>query len=389
MGANTHIHQIASECISQDVMIKYINGELDGRMMNRIERHLSVCPMCADEMEGLQQLDNPEEIKAISEDLNSQIDHKIYKKERKIRVAYIARVAAVLVLVMSVSVLVIYFLNINRNDNFLSENTHLEQAEEELPQGIASMQGEEILKEEIDLEEKTIVKDAIPKSPPPAPEVVDNIEILEDDIEIAAEISTEDFAFVADETIALEGREEIPVTQQESVVISGGVAQQQPVSASSKGPESMKREKAVSEIIYVYDSDEEADSTALGAGDDNHIAMNFAEEEEVVEEEVFVMVEQMPYFTDSNGDDFNTYLLKNRRYPEEAAENGIQGKVYVEFFVERDGSISNVKVIRGVDPMLDKEAVRLVESCPRWKPGMQRGRPVRVKMSVPITFEIH
>ncbi|HNU78363.1 MAG TPA: energy transducer TonB, partial [Prolixibacteraceae bacterium] len=69
-----------------------------------------------------------------------------------------------------------------------------------------------------------------------------------------------------------------------------------------------------------------------------------------------------------------------------AQENGIQGKVYVTFVVDRDGGISDAKVARGVDPSLDKEALRVVNSLPKWKPGKQRGKPVRVSYTVPISF---
>ena len=71
-----------------------------------------------------------------------------------------------------------------------------------------------------------------------------------------------------------------------------------------------------------------------------------------------------------------------------AAENGIQGRVYVQFVVDRDGGISNAKIARGVDPSLDQEALRVVNSLPKWKPGMQRGKPVRVSYTVPINFQL-
>ncbi len=111
------------------------------------------------------------------------------------------------------------------------------------------------------------------------------------------------------------------------------------------------------------------------------------EVQEVKEEEVFYVVEEMPGF---NGGDANTefrkYVASNMKYPEIAAENGIQGKVFVQFVIEPDGRISNVRVIRGVDPSLDKEAMRVIESSPKWNPGKQRGKPVRVSYTFPITF---
>lgn len=110
------------------------------------------------------------------------------------------------------------------------------------------------------------------------------------------------------------------------------------------------------------------------------------DEEEFEEEEIFVIVENMPGFGGGDSDKFREYIAKNLVYPEIAAENGIQGRVWVAFVVEGNGSLSNVRVVRGVDPALDREAVRVVKSSPKWQPGTQRGKPVRVSFTFPINF---
>ncbi len=104
------------------------------------------------------------------------------------------------------------------------------------------------------------------------------------------------------------------------------------------------------------------------------------------EEEVFVIVEQMPTFLGESTVKFREYIAQNLEYPIIAIENGIQGRVWVSFIVEANGEITNVKIARGVDPILDKEAVRVVESSPRWEPGKQRGEAVRVNFTFPINF---
>ena len=81
-----------------------------------------------------------------------------------------------------------------------------------------------------------------------------------------------------------------------------------------------------------------------------------------------------------------TYIANAIKYPVIAQENGIQGKVYVTFVVGKDGSVSDAKIARGVDPSLDKEALRVVNTLPKWKPGKQRGKPVNVSYTVPINF---
>ena len=82
------------------------------------------------------------------------------------------------------------------------------------------------------------------------------------------------------------------------------------------------------------------------------------------------------------------YLATNLHYPLVCEENGIQGRVVVAFIVEKDGSVSNVKVVRSVDPALDKEAMRLAKSMPKWTPGKLKGEPVRVKYTMPISFKL-
>ncbi len=102
---------------------------------------------------------------------------------------------------------------------------------------------------------------------------------------------------------------------------------------------------------------------------------------------IFTVVEVMPQFP--GGDEArNKYMQENLTYPDEARKAGIQGTVYVTFVIETDGSVSNVKVLRGVDKSLDEVAVKAIENMPSWKPGMQRGEPVRVQFNMPVKFAL-
>lgn len=118
------------------------------------------------------------------------------------------------------------------------------------------------------------------------------------------------------------------------------------------------------------------------------IEYTIEEEEEEEEDNIFVIVEEMPTFRGGGVEKFRSWVFRNLKYPPIASENGVQGRVYVDFVVEPTGEVSNVKVVRGVDPSLDKEAIRVVSSSPKWKPGKQRGLPVRVRFSFPILFEL-
>jgi protein TonB len=111
------------------------------------------------------------------------------------------------------------------------------------------------------------------------------------------------------------------------------------------------------------------------------------EEEEVVEAEVFTIVEQMPSFPGGDAKMYE-YLGKNIKYPQIARETGIQGRVFVNFVVEPDGSVSNVKVLRGIGGGCDEEAMRVVKGMPKWSPGKQRGKTVRVSYTLPVVFKL-
>ena len=116
-----------------------------------------------------------------------------------------------------------------------------------------------------------------------------------------------------------------------------------------------------------------------------YVAPSVEGEVEDSETDVWQIVEQMPGFPGGN-EKLLEFILSNTQYPKEAIENGVQGKVFVEFVVEKDGSIGDVELLRGIGSGCDEEAVRVVKSMPRWKPGMQRGKAVRVRYQVPVFF---
>ncbi len=109
--------------------------------------------------------------------------------------------------------------------------------------------------------------------------------------------------------------------------------------------------------------------------------------EEMQEEQVFTVVETMPEFPGGEKA-FYKFLSDNIKYPEKAKKDGIQGRVFVNFIVESDGSVTNVKILRGVSSELDNEAIRVVKMMPKWKPGVQRGEKVRVTYNIPIKFTL-
>ncbi len=146
------------------------------------------------------------------------------------------------------------------------------------------------------------------------------------------------------------------------------------------------------EVLNVVEDNVETESIEVTSEETEQEVVIAAPVEAPVEEEeeevVFVVVESMPEFPGGQQALFK-YLSENVKYPVIAQENGIQGRVICQFVVNKDGSIVDVEVVRsGGDPSLDKEAVRVIKSMPKWKPGKQRGKAVRVKYTVPVNFKL-
>ena len=113
----------------------------------------------------------------------------------------------------------------------------------------------------------------------------------------------------------------------------------------------------------------------------------FAQEEVKVEEEVFVVVEEQAEFP-GGLDSMYAYIVKNLKYPEAAKEKGIEGRVFVSFIIEKDGSISNILIKRAIGGGCEEAAVEMIKNMPKWKPGKQKGKPVRFQFTLPIKFEL-
>ena len=161
-------------------------------------------------------------------------------------------------------------------------------------------------------------------------------------------------------------------------------------------PPSAPKMPVLSDQIDIVDDEIVVDDNMfLNLEDDVNMGveiMDYVEnvEEEVIEEEAipFQLVEEKPSFMGGDANEFSKWVNQRLVYPEIAKENGVQGRVTLQFTVESDGRVTNVKVLRGVDSSLDQEAVRVVSSSPKWTPGKQRDRAVRVTYTFPVIFQL-
>ena len=148
------------------------------------------------------------------------------------------------------------------------------------------------------------------------------------------------------------------------------------------------------EIIEIVEDDADIEEDIMVSPEDNvewvdiDNDVDIIVEEEPEEPEVFMVVEDMPEFPGGTAA-LMQYLQKNIKYPAICRENNIQGRVLVTFIVNKDGAVVEPEVVKSVNPSLDKEALRVISTMPKWKPGSQRGKPVRVKYTVPVNFRLN
>ncbi len=183
---------------------------------------------------------------------------------------------------------------------------------------------------------------------------------------------------LVEETAVVEIEDMIPITQE-----------------TPPPPPEAPKIPILSDQIDIVDDNIEIDNDFQSLEDNNNMGVDIidyveqAEEEAVEEEEIpFSIVEDKPKFQGGDANDFSKWVNAHLEYPEIAKENGVQGKVFLQFTVGTDGKVSNVKVVRGVDPSLDKEAARVVASSPKWTPGKQRDRVVKVTYTFPVIFQL-
>lgn len=176
-----------------------------------------------------------------------------------------------------------------------------------------------------------------------------------------------------------------PIFEEEMVPIT----EQEEVKQAPPPPEAPK----VEEVLKIVENDAQVEESTIQSSEETGQAVDVkyvpveVEEEPVEEEQIFQVVEEMPEFPGGIAECLK-FLAKNIKYPTIAQENGVQGRVIVQFVVNSDGTIVDPVVMRSVDPYLDKEALRVIKMMPKWKPGKQRGKAVRVKYTVPVTFKL-
>ncbi len=435
-----------SGCLTHETVEHYLHNTLSEEEKRMVEQHINECPLCSDAVEGLNMV-NASKRESVIQDINQRISQQaggmrtgrpgFSKQNNAFR--YVAAVAALLILVGSVYW---YQKSIGDNTQFIAATEQKENKEEIIEK--QERQGEEIEKEKTTISSSPAQEKSKPKVQrvpvPSEPEIqeqpkrIKKLEVQENANQTSAssqQIGTKDVMDGEKETIGdAVNKQNVPETesaedevslnkkkvqespQPEDIVTIGyanttkraktsenrdsettvntkrkaqAPPQPEEVEISTaeddvSGSESVKSEPALDEDTDVVSEP----SSKLGSTDD-YIML----EEESVEDKVFIIVEEMPEFKEKNGMEvFRQYIVEHIEYPKEAQDKKIEGKVYVQFIVNKNGKVVDVEVVRGVHPLLDKEAVRVIQSSPEWEPGKQRGERVNVKFTFPIVFSL-
>lgn len=197
----------------------------------------------------------------------------------------------------------------------------------------------------------------------------------------AFEYSTSDKedAFLDKTAQALVEEEQVPIVEQEP----------------PPPPEQIK-EPVMTEELQIVDDDVKV-TTEFISSDDNtsqieikpYVEATVKEEAEVEDEIIpFTIIEEKPMFNGKDANEFTNWVYSHLEYPAEAQENNIQGRITVQFLIDTDGSVKDVKVVRGLHPSIDREAVRVISSSPKWTPGKQRHKPTKVRYTLPLVFQL-
>jgi protein TonB len=352
--------------LTLSAMERYLKGELTDEERNVVETHLAESPFEQEALEGIRNsmTENLEEdVKSLNNLVTqSALARAAAPRKRLTRRYYLAAAASLAVIASLIVVLVLMFqdqaekpqLALSKADSAYSQQ---EAVTEEIPPVTSQAFPDEDKQVETEVQASGTQKPAgaeekIPDhDQPPDPSQPVKITIVEDDIAI-------------DENVLIAEEQPSPME------ILGGVnADDANVSAGRPGIAVKKETKA----SYTVQADQLRQLEEM--------------EEMVADSQIFMVVETMPEFP--GGDDsLHNYVMKNLEYPASAVQSSVQGRVFVTFVIEEDGSVTNVRILRGIGGGCDEEAVRVVSMMPKWIPGKQRGQPVRVQFNLPIKFTL-
>ncbi|HIA35914.1 MAG TPA: TonB family protein [Flavobacteriales bacterium] len=383
-----------TECLSLDVMKAYIAHKLGAHERLQVEKHLVDCAICSDAVEGFALMSTGSAINKRVDKINSRIDAlttkayaPLWKKE------YLSYAAAVVGILLVCSTLYVSIRSFFISDNLISQETNM--IKPDLPMKEEhNITLDKSFKEQTEIAEKptakkdgAIIEDleiaTIPKITDVVPEKETKALALPSEPQSTQTANIPDAMNIVSEE--KEEEAEIIIAQSLDQIPAGsfsGSKFQQMESSGSKtsgNNSKAKRNQAISKAASI---DNDMESDMVFANDETSIIM-----EEAEDEEIYSVVEVPPSYTGGE-EKLMEYLATNISYPNKAKKKMIEGIVFISFIVNKDGGISDVKILKSLESSCDKEAIRVVKNMPNWIPGKMKNKEVSVQHNLPIKFKI-
>ncbi|MCD4677151.1 MAG: TonB family protein [Desulfobacula sp.] len=380
-----------SGCLSLDGLKKYHDSLLTPEELKTAQKHIDQCNLCSDALEGFELINDDEKYTRIISEVNRNIYDRIRQKRKhpgivrgiSDRTFYMA-VAATTVILLGISYL---FYNSTYNSEPVLGDLQETVAEEE---NMVGMEMAETTEEDITSPEE----ERLVKKPPKSEEKITKSDVPEKSkAPLKGTGTQEENSFgagpeedIVDAIVEDKIIDEIPVTSlaeehvEDNIVNSGAGYAAAPEAKEMELQDKQLREAELEESVVgaVMSRDKKGKAKNHSKGVRTEMAN---------EEMVFTIVEQMPKFPGGE-EALQAFLSENLRYPVEAREAEVSGKVFISFLISKKGKVKNVEVLRGIGYGCDKEAIRVVEEMPRWIPGRQRGKAVSVQFVLPIEFKL-
>ncbi|MBN2272764.1 MAG: energy transducer TonB [Bacteroidales bacterium] len=375
-----------SGCLSRQGLKRYIEGGLDPEEHKMADMHIKDCALCADAISGYRHHAQPDEVMSEIHNLNRQLHQRFLtlamnkKKKREERsMVSVFAVAATIILIAGISLLL-------RQREMVTEKSLAEAGHDSVLIPVTHAVQPALQKEIEDPVEESKkaepVKEIKQKTSASVHVALNNKERKTDVADIPVTAAEEVIQVdEADIQLADEAEETVPLIVTDSVTIHGYLTE-----INTRLMSGDKHSPAAKKSTTVRPETVSAGQVAMKSAEPSD--MIDMKSEEAPEEEMFYVVEEMPRFMEGDISRFLQYICENLDYPAKAAEAGIEGRVMVNFVVDENGKPTEIKIIRPVDPLLDAEALRVIASSPLWKPGRQRGEPVKVSYTIPIVFSL-
>jgi len=365
-----------SGCLSLEAINHYHTGKLGDLELQQVKQHLAECEICTDALDGYMYLPDQRKqrhlVNSIRKKVKSRYSARSFRsmsrRDRKINstLVYISAAATVLIILGIYGILNTDIFN---QDNLVAEQ--IQEGESERKEIVSQL--EEPLSETTQeaLTDKPRQSDSFePASSIQEEEIPEETVRITGIVKMEEEIVTEfddNLALVMDVIDEVEPMDTFMIDEVKDI---GGVDAVAAAGESASGKAAAMPEKAVP----VYE--------------EKQAKLKMEPADTLIRDPIYTDVDEMPKFTKIGYKDFEEYIQKNLTYPLKAKEDGISGQVLVQFIVDEIGKVRKVEIKKGIDPVLDQEAARVINSSPKWMPGKKEGRKVAVQLVYPVLFQL-